>query len=130
MPVITEAQLIAAIRKVAADNPDVTYDRGPDDALCEYRPNARNPLGCAVGAALTSLGVPDEALQELDGAGDESTAWRTGGPRLALGKFVQDKALASGWVSAFQMWQDQGKSWRAAALRADVVAEDNGWRRS
>lgn len=49
----TLEDLEAAVRKLAAENPDMLYLNDGDG--CKYTPDHNNPMGCIIGAAIRIL---------------------------------------------------------------------------
>src|SRR5688500_4678844 len=121
---IDEAQLIEAIRYVAATEPDRIYavaDPHGHSLACNYRPNQNNPCGCIVGEALAFLGVPAELLAELDLLQQRTVpaAWRAPALASVLDDRLTTAALKSGWVALVQAGQDTGLRWADAVRAAD-----------
>jgi hypothetical protein len=121
--VITEKELIDAIRQVAATEPDRVYKTDSSQSACSYLPNALNPCGCIVGEALALLGVPREVLSQADRLGMTALGSEWGSPRLAeiLEEYVTTEALESPWVCAVQEAQDLHEPWDAAVEGADAL---------
>jgi len=98
------------IRALARTYPDRVYDSLVDDVVrvCVYRPNARNPLGCIVGAAAGPLGAD---LGRWDHVGAINPAGPAG----------QDERISgpTGWISTVQHSQDNGATWARAVALAD-----------
>ncbi|QIS06805.1 hypothetical protein F5X71_34850 [Nocardia brasiliensis] len=111
--------VIAEVRRIAAQNPAVVYRSGAA-TKCVY---VRNGIGdCIVGKALVTLGVPASFFDTriADGVTDtinskridygiyELLGWRRG-PQLA-------------WLTAVQIWQDLDEPWGAVIAKADMQA--------
>lgn len=125
---ITQSQLIEAVRCIAGTKPDYIYRAS--SGRCTYRPNINNPdCGCIVGEALLHLGVPVKRLERIDQrcVDYDPVAWGTTGPKAILADLFEPDALDSRWVASVQFYQDQGHPWAAAIRRADEKAAAKGW---
>jgi hypothetical protein len=122
---ISEAQLIGAIRRVAAENPEYVYEGD----RCTYRPNKDNDCGCLIGEALTRLGVQDGVLASIDKmpVGVATTLWGAEEVQTALRPYLTPEALNSLWVYHVQRWQDGGSTWGEAIVLADQTGRVHGW---
>ncbi len=125
---ITQPQLIEAVRYVADTEPEFVYTR-EGVWTCTYRPSSPNHCGCIVGEALVHLGVPVALLEQLDQRAYtySDAAWGAAGTALILQAVVAPEALFSKWVKQVQYYQDQGRSWGMAVRMADEKAEAEGW---
>lgn len=115
---ITDEQVIAAIRAVAAENPDKVYAL-PDhmepmyEGACNYvhtapDDEAKLSPGCLIGSALHRLGVPLETLAKVEGSAAGSAIAELL-PQITVGTRV--------YANNVQMWQDDGRTWgQAVAL--------------
>ena len=116
---ITGAELIETIRDFAKLAPDFEYTRPRDcngsKLPCSYVPDAHNPLGCIVGAALAKIEpqtVPyfpswpeiDGVLEMADPDSDFYFVYE-----------VKDRA----WLTEVQALQDDGVPWGEAVDAAD-----------
>jgi hypothetical protein len=121
---IDEAQLISAVRQVAATQPDRIYVQG-DSLLCNYLPNKNNPCGCIIGESLLLCGIDREILSESDAlvASHESSGTYWGAQDLSeiLSGLVTSRALSSRWLRIAQARQDRGLSWGEAVRAADLA---------
>lgn len=120
---ITLSRLVAAIRRLASRDPDFVYYTGRDG--CAYAPSTHRPCGCIVGEALQMLGVPVEALADLDRLADRfvDVRWGSSAVRKELADWVTEEALGSDWVVLVQRLQDSGmRTWSDAVRIADSEA--------
>lgn len=116
------AEVIAEIRRIAAESPDYVYEPvvKPNSlgiGTCEYvERSADGKLigSCIVGRALVNLGVPPEVLTFTD----DFTP-------TAFGLFEDpdhDGRVAEiNWIQRVQGGQDRKMSWGDAVARADVL---------
>lgn len=113
---ITGADVIRAVRQLAAENPDKVYRRPEGAVRCSYLTDVSGELGCGciVGQALERCGVV------LDGDEDNGH-----GPDIVMGmhdvNFDQEEAW---WLTEVQSWQDgtswaPGETWGKAVAHAD-----------
>ncbi len=118
---ITEQQLIEAIRQVAATEPDRIYYTDWGGPTCNYLPNRKNTCGCIVGEALSLLGIPREKLEALDalGATLPGSAWGSRATQSELAGLLTLEALESPWVCMVQQKQDAHYTWAHAVEYAD-----------
>ncbi|GAA2294375.1 hypothetical protein GCM10010149_47940 [Nonomuraea roseoviolacea subsp. roseoviolacea] len=117
LPTITDAQLIDAIKTVAAENPDRVYtspEHMSTTGTCFYvhRDEATDELspGCLVGAALHRLGVPLETLQR----NEDTNAFN-----LLSKLFPMLTTQTCSFANSAQMDQDGGRSWGEAVAYAE-----------
>ena len=123
----TTTEVIAEVHKLAAAHPNFTYRPIKGDS-CSYLPDRINPHGCIIGAALTALGCPREALLEHEGSGVGvmlpatvlSRSWASANgcpPQVA----IIGTAHESKWLQYVQSGQDSGMSWREAIQSANEL---------
>lgn len=126
---ITRAQLIEWIRKVAATEPDFVYDTNQGRQSCTYLSNCYNAGGCIVGEALANLGLPHQLLQALDALGRQgiNVAWGAQDTVELLTGHVEPLALTSEWVMHVQVMQDGEYAWADAVREADEEGRRQDW---
>lgn len=115
--IITSAQVVAEVRKLAEERPDFVYRSQPGSSpdcsyLGAYMPEEGEPYtgeGCIVGQALTRLGVDETALRTVEGQGAR-------GALVDLG--IQCSQVDLDWLSEVQSYQDDHRSWRQSVLWA------------
>ncbi len=109
--VVTADQIIAEVRRLAAESPDFVYQKPEFSPVCLYK-HGDGP-GCLFGQALSNLGI------EVD----ENTR---GTINNVLDRFDVDRTDRQRcWMSTAQRRQDHGSSWAEAVRQADdEEAED------
>lgn len=119
------SQLIAEIRKLAAENPEARYERsGGGQGSCYYTVgriiNAENVNsgGCIVGQAFQRLLSPSDLgkVQSRDGVGSVSAC----GILDMLG--IRHTWQQGEWLRNIQSRQDNGHTWSYAVRFADAAA--------
>ena len=110
--VITPEQIIAEVRKVAAERPDHVY-RNPEwpesqtRGFCKYMHDGEP--GCIMGTAFYHLGVT------LPEGGDVGNVLMGYFPSI----YDQLSEEQESWLRSVQRNQDQGSSWADAVIKAD-----------
>lgn len=107
---VTADQIIAEVRRLAAERPDYVYEKPPGSTFCLYRHEDGSP-GCIFGQALDNLGV----------GLDEHTYGTIGIVLFDLGVAKTDQQ--ANWMTSVQHYQDNGRPWAEAVAKAD---EENG----
>ncbi len=122
---ITQKQLVAEVRKVAAANPTFVYTKG-EDGGCNYRDKSEDNRGaCIIGQALANLGVSNEdrtAWDNRDEAGIASLFYNRGDDADYPSDFPvtgDNDTDEVEWLQDVQHSQDQGDSWGTAVYNAD-----------
>lgn len=110
-PLVPERDIVAAIRALAAENPNYVYEPDSSDGACRNLPSMSQP-GCIVGQALLKVGVPWEVLKPYDTAAYS-------GIRPILG--FSGESVAANWIRKVQYQQDDQKTWSVAVANADYV---------
>lgn len=125
---ITEVQLIAAIRQIAARAPHRVYNTGGSASNCSYLPNELNSCGCIVGEGLIELGIERALLDVIDQelAPIGPVGWGSDPVIDVLSNSVRPDALNSEWVSQVQAGQDSRLPWGAAVAAADRMFPQAG----
>lgn len=122
-PNFTVADVVAKVRELAAANPTFEYRSHerqvalPASPTCSYLPDEWNPLGCIVGAALRSLGVPEDVLRSHEGLG--------AGPMLSALFGDRVDHVVDDWFTVLQQAQDTGHPWGEAVATADEYLHDD-----
>jgi hypothetical protein len=108
---VTGAQLIQAVREVAAERPETVIDR------CVYfDPRWHDPV-CLIGVALAKLGVtPEHIDMSVNNLCGVQSLARTG-PESSL--TIDASASELWWLDLVQGEQDAQKTWDRAVARAD-----------
>lgn len=108
---ISSTDFIAKVREIAQDNPMMSYNTVVGMS-CDYEPDAQNPLGCIMGAALTALNV-DLPKSTMIISIVKSIDWKNTAHRI--------------WATEVQGYQDNGNVWPECVIRGDTkVAEQYG----
>lgn len=123
MKTIDTKQLVAAVRKVAAEKPDYHYRQ--ENAFCTYFKRAGDEQfvpSCLVGHGLAAVGVtPDELIKDdsfvVSGANTVSVEGLASDPDSGL-KFT-DVGTAMSWLMKAQGVQDDDGTWGEAVRAAD-----------
>lgn len=114
----TGQQIIAEIRKVAAERPDAIVDLGG----CVYIDRRGNP-SCLVGHALFNLGLLDELLpdpfEEYGPGAWNETAFDHMYHSIAPGM----EQIEVEWITVAQKVQDSDKTWSESVRTADLQFE-------
>lgn len=99
------------VRRLAESDPDFDYRAqrdDSDDGMPSYLGRAIDDLEgrpCIIGQALQNLGVPESALQRVEG--------------LSAGDFFDCKLPEVKWMEWVQEGQDTGQTWGVAVEVAD-----------
>lgn len=131
----TTKDVLDAVLKIGNANPGFTYtpygvdDDGkpifvePGKGSCNYLPDERNPQGCIVGAALTSLGLIDP--DSFEGEGEKAHVVVRRALSLDEAQDDQDEddpVLAT--INRIQGYQDAGEPWGVAIKGAARLGTD------
>ncbi|MEQ4716124.1 hypothetical protein [Nonomuraea sp. B19D2] len=117
LPTVTDAQVIDAIKAVAAENLDRVYtapEHMSTSGTCYYGhtdadDEGKLSPGCLVGAAMNRLGVPLETLRRHE----ETNAFN-----LLTNLFPLLSTQTCSFANSAQMEQDGGKTWGEAVAYA------------
>lgn len=109
----TVADLIEAIKAVAAENPDRVYEKESEEALARYFHGDGGP-GCLVGHGMARCGV-----KPVDD--DHNSYHIAEGIRFGYFEGLEDEGTVDqrSWLSDVQEWQDGGQSWGNAVHLAE-----------
>jgi len=113
--------LVDAIRKLGANYPDAIYEES--DGTCSYSQGnvvdgPDQQIGCIVGQAAASIGVPYEVL--VDGGEEGSDVFID---RLINEGLIKPDSYDNGkahWINSVQGSQDGGTEWGEAIRQADT----------
>ena len=110
-PLTEIEQVVAWVRALAEEQPDFVYTVVGND--CKYEPDADNPNGCIVGAAMRNFG------KSVDGRAYNGYAAQDA-VRKSLGMdLIEAPTIHARWINWVQTRQDTGRSWSEAVKQAD-----------
>jgi hypothetical protein len=129
----TLAELVAEVRRIAAEQPDHTYQFLTGQRTCTYAPESvgaggKETQSCLVGQALRALGVPDGFFAHWNRAAfrELSTHLFDSGDLVHGGDPVAD-GRGRLWLERVQSSQDRGNNWaNAVAFADDALPLSNG----
>lgn len=124
------SEVVAAVREIAAERPDVKYDV-VEGAGCLYSAGrcSDGSVGCIVGQALVKCGFDVAPLDTSDDENDGGI--KTAGFACRHIGVETDDFEAANWLDNAQHWQDSGHPWGDAVKFADGELEldedDDSW---
>lgn len=134
-PDFTTADVVAEVRRLAAESPDyVYYPKGCEEGEevsyytgCSYVTGA-DGKGCIVGQALANLGVPEVYLSMSDGENALGALAGLGLTTRDHVRFVKDRTPEENFLIGVQTRQDDATAWgeaveQALPLLAQAVTE-------
>lgn len=116
----TGKELVAEVRRLAAEQPDFIYgnQEGAEENECSYFGCAvgdSNGQACIVGQAMTNLGVDMERLEDLEKSGISAGIIAALEDGLVPIKHTGEDAQ---WLANVQYYQDNGRPWGEAVALA------------
>jgi hypothetical protein len=101
-------ELIAEVRRIAAERPDTVYRQPSTSCGCFYEKGecTDGSVGCIFGQALNNLGYPVTGTASID--------------IIARSRFVGNCLVILAWCREVQNVQDGGLSWGDAIISANT----------
>lgn len=107
--------LMKAVRRIAADNPDFIYEKseGPDG--CWYVRGGE--FSCLIGRGLGAVGFTTDQLKSYEGVSALSVVFQLFFPQMGPD---EDTSLGIEWLDHVQTYQDDSMPWHYAISNADI----------